>query len=272
MAKNQCLAILINKYFGLKVNSAMSISNHVSGKATVFSNGLIGAFAPAIVNACGAMDYVRMQKLAFMSCRLGTMLTLFVILPVSLELNKLLELWLEKPPQYTAGLCLFIFGMIVIDQMAVGHMLAVNAKGKIALYQGVLGSFLIFTFPLAWIFIVCGCGVYSVGIALVVTMLLCSIGRVLFARHLVNMSGTLWIKEVMIPLLILIITSGGLGYLPHFFMESSILRILVTGCITESVFCCIAWFLIFNAEERKIFTDRISKFFPKKENRNAEAC
>ena len=271
MAKSQCLAILLNKYFGPKVNSAMSISNHVSGKTTIFSNGMIGALAPAIANACGAKDYTRMQQLAFMACRFATMMTLFVILPVSLEINKLLELWLEKPPQYTAGLCLFVFMMVVIDQMAVGHMLAITANGKIALYQGVLGSVLIFTFPLAWILIVCGCGVYSIGISLVITMLLCSVGRVLFARYLVNMSGFRWIKEVIVPLFILIILSGGIGYLPHFFMESSILRIFVTGCITESVFCCIAWFLILSAEERKLFMDKINNFLAKMKKKDAEA-
>ena len=140
ISKNQLLAILVNKQYGPNVTAAVSVANHVSGNLTIFSGGMINAFQPAIVNACGAKDFTRMRKLAFMTCKFGTMLIVFFALPVALELPKIMQVWLKTPPKYTVELCWFILAMVVIDKTTVGHQLAINANGKIALYQAVLGS------------------------------------------------------------------------------------------------------------------------------------
>ena len=259
MSKNQLLAILVNKNFGPAVNAAMSVANHVSAKTTVFSGGMIGSFQPAIVNACGAKDFVRMKKLAFMTCKFGTMLTILFALPIALELPEIMKIWLKNPPQYTVGLCWCILLMVVIDQTAVGHMLAVNANGKIALYQAVLGTSLILTFPVAWVFIKLGLGVYSVGYALVLTMTVCALGRVIFACYLVQMSFLHWIYSIIIPLLIFILIGGSIGLLPRLFMPESFIRVIVTGCITEIALSLTAWFVLLNKEERNVVTDKIAK-------------
>ena len=81
-------------------------------------------------------------------------------------------------------------------------MVAVNANGKIALYQFVLGTFLMLTLPIAWILIALNIGgLYAIGYGALLGTLMCASGRVLFARYLVGMSIIDWALQLLLPVL-----------------------------------------------------------------------
>ncbi len=260
MLRGQGIAILINKYFGAKVNAAMTIGNTLSGHCDTLSGSMIGAFSPAITNACGAGDYPKMRAMAYRCCKIGTLLTLIFALPLALEIHEVLRIWLKNPPQYTAGLALCVLAMVIIDKTAVGHMLAVNAKGKIALYQAVLGTSLILTLPIAWLFTALGFGPYSAGYAMILTMMFCAWGRVWFARKLVGMSAWYWLLRIFLPLVMLPLLSGAVGYSLRFFHEPSFLRVCLTTILTEVALIPLAWFLILDQEERKFLREKVQRF------------
>ena len=256
--RGQGIAILINKYFGPKANAGVAVGSGLSGQCNTLSGSMIGAFSPAIYNAWGAKDYERARKLAFQTCKLGTLLILIFALPLSLEVTEVLHLWLRNPPQYAAGICLFVIVMTVVDKMAVGHMICVNANGKIAAYQAFLGSSLVATLPIAWILIESGVGVYSVGWAMVTTMTICALGRVWFARRLVGMSAWYWLKRVCMPLILLIAICLVVGLVPRLFLPQSFLRVCTTTALVEIVLIPFSWFLILDASEQMFFKTRFS--------------
>ncbi len=185
----QGIAILVNKYFGPAVNAANTIGFSVATHCDVLAAGMMTAFSPAITNACGEKNLEKVRAMAFRCCKIGTLLTLLFALPLALEINEVLLLWLKAPPHYTSGLSLCVLAMVVIDKTAVGHMLAVNAQGKIALYQAVLGGSFILTLPIAWCFLLLGGNPYVVGYAMIITIFMCACGRVWFARKLTGLSA-----------------------------------------------------------------------------------
>jgi Na+-driven multidrug efflux pump len=132
--------MLINKYFGPQINASMTIANQVSSHTMMLSGAMVGAFQPAITNACGARKYEWMRLMAFRACKFGTLLILIFLIPLAVEIHEVLSIWLKNPPPYTESLCLCMLGVLVIDKSTVGHMVAVNANGKVALYQAFLGS------------------------------------------------------------------------------------------------------------------------------------
>lgn len=260
MLRGQGIAILVNKYFGPRVNSAMTIGNTVAGQAGTLSASLIGAFQPAIANAYGAGELEKMRALAYRACKIGTLLLLLFVIPLAVELPEILRLWLKTPPAYTTGLCWCILATLVVDKTAVGHMLAVNARGKIAHYQAVLGGALLLTLPLAWLWVALEWGVYAVGYATVVTMMLCAWGRVWFARSLVGMSARYWLSRIFIPLCVVATLSGTIGLLPRLWMTPSIWRIGVTSILIEAALWPLAWFILLDSEERNFVVSKIQSF------------
>lgn len=258
MLRGQGIAIVVNKYFGPSVNAAMTIGSTVAHHSDTLAGSMVGAFSPAITNARGANDWEKMRRMAYRTCKIGTLLTLLFALPLALELPEILRLWLRTPPTYAAGLCWSVLAMIVVDKTAVGHMLAVNANGRVARYQAVLGTTLILTLPLAWLFVAWGWGVYSVGWAMVLTMMGCAWGRVWFARKLVGMSARHWLFRIFLPLVLLTVFSGGIGLLPRLLFPPSFFRVCLTGAVTEAVLLPVAWCLLLDHDEKTFFTDKLS--------------
>ncbi len=259
MLRSQGIAILLNRrpVFGPMRNSSMTVANTLAGQTETLAGSMIGAFSPAIYNAYGANQMEKVRSLSFQACKFGTLLTMIFAIPLLLEVDEVLHIWLKEPPVYAAGLCVCILFSHMIDRTAVGQMLAVSASGKIAKYQFVLGTSLILTLPIAALFVAQGWGIYSVGYAMILTMMFCAWGRVWFARSIVGMSARYWLNKVFLPLILAGSGALLLGYLPHFLMKPSFVRILLTVLLTEVALLPLAWYLVLNVQERNFVSSRI---------------
>ena len=259
--RSQGILILLNRHaeFGPMRNSSMAVANQMSAQADTLANAMQTAFQPAIANAYGARNYNQMRSLAYFNCKIGTLLSMFFAVPLALEAKSVLALWLREPPRYAAGLCWAILMAHLIDRTSNGHMLAVNASGKIAMYQAFIGGMLILSLPLAWLFVSMGLGVYSVGWALVVISAMCSLGRVWLARTLVGMSAVLWFRTAFLPLVALMMLSVGLGFVPQMIFVPSFGRIVLTVVICMSCLLVGTWFILLNDMERHLLCQKINK-------------
>lgn len=264
LARSQGIAILLNRHteFGPARNSSMTIANQVAAQTDTLAGAMVGAFQPAIANAYGAGDLVQMRALAFRACKFGTILSAVFILPLALELPTVLKIWLKEPPEYAAGLCWSILAMHLIDRTAVGHMLAVTATGKIALYQAFLGGSLILTLPVAWLFVHLNWGIYATGWAMILTMMLCAWGRVWFTRTIAGMSARLWVRKILFPLALLFAVTLGAGWLPRLVLSAGLARVGMTTLVCELTLFGLSWSLLLDASERGVF---VRKFMQLKE-------
>lgn len=260
LLRAQGIQILLNKFFGPAVNAAMKMANDVNAQCQTLSVSLLGAFQPAIVSAFGAGDFDRMRALSFRACKFSMLFVLLFVLPLSLELREVLLLWLGDPPPFVHGLCLCMFVVTAIDQSSVGHMMAMNASGRIAAYQAFLGSVLLLTLPLAWLFFACGLGVYWVGAALLSTTLVCAVGRVAFARFTVGMAPLPWLKGVVLPVAAVSALSLAAGCLPRLWLPPSPVRVLVTVAVCVPFFLSLVWGFLLAPSERGAVLAKLQSF------------
>lgn len=250
LLRTQGVTILINKFFGPKVNASMAIANTVNAQSSTLSSSLLGAFAPAITSACGAKDYRRMETLAFSAGKFGALLTLVFVIPLGLELPEVLRIWLKNPPAFTTGLCYCMIIYHLVDVCTNGHMVVVNASGRIAGYHVVLSAISIFTLPVTALCLYLRGSPYWVGYVLIVAIGLNSIGRVAFAKKLLGLSVRYWALRVVVPLLMLTMLCTMIGWLPRLVLKVGILRIMLTAILVEPVFFFLAWKMVLDNEER----------------------
>lgn len=250
-------AILLNKYFGPSVNAGFAVGAQVSAQTNTLSGSLIGAFSPAIMNAWGAGEFDCARRLSYQTCKLGTLFILVFAIPLMLEIDEVLALWLKTPPPYAAAFCIFVLAMNIVDKLAVGHMICVNANGKVAFYQALLGSIQVSTVFIAWLLLVVGCDATGVGWAMVLTTIGAVLGRVLLARTLVGLSAFYWLKRIVIPTAVLSIVSFLIGGIPRLLLGASFWRILLTTSIVEFVLVPLAWFIVLDRDERDFLVSRV---------------
>lgn len=261
LVRSQGIAILLNRHveFGPARNSSMTIANQVAAQTETLAGAMVGAFQPAIANAYGAKDYARMRALAFRACKFGTLLSAVFVLPLALELPEVLRLWLTEPPDYAVGLCWSILAMHLIDRTAVGHMVAVAATGRIAVYQAFLGGSLILTLPLAWLLLYMNLGIYATGWAMLLTMAVCAWGRVWFARTIAGMSAWYWVKRVLLPLSVSFAVVLAVGYVPHLLMSTGFVRICVTSLVCELLLFGCVWMIVLDSDEKRIVRNKAQR-------------
>ena len=263
LLRGQGTTILINKFFGPTVNASMSVAHKVDAQTSTLAGAMIGAFAPAITNACGAKDYDRMRTLAYESGKIGTLLSLLFVLPLSLEIREIVRLWLKNPPPYTAGLCLCMMLQHLAYVLTTGHMTAISATGRIREYYIGVCSINILTVPIAAIFLWLGKSPYYVGYTLVAMMIVNSFLRVLFAKKIVGMRAWFWLRWSVLPLIASTILSMMAGLIPRLFAEAGIGRILATTLCSEAVLLPTAWFIVLDNNERSFVLKRVRRLFRK---------
>lgn len=263
MLREQGSAILLNRFFGPKVNAGFGIGASVSAQANSLSGCLTSAFSPAIYNAWGAGDRTRARTFAYQTCRIGTLLVLLFAIPIILEADEILSLWLVHPPQYAVGFCISVLVVAIIDKLAIGHVIVVNANGKVAKYQAVLGTSLVFTLPLAWLLVRVGFGTYSVAVALIATMVICVLGRVWFARSLVGMSSRYWACRILGPLVFVSVCAIAFGCLSLMLMTPSLGRVCMTTVLVELIFLPLSWAVVLSRDERTYVCEKVRRVFSK---------
>lgn len=260
LLRNQGLAILVNKFYGPSINASYQIANTVNGNASSLSSALIGAFTPAISTAYGAGDVLGMKVMSHRANKFGVVLMLFFMVPLSIELNVVLDLWLKSPPMYSFGLCLCVMIALIADKCTVGQMVAVLASGKVSVYQMFVGSIMIMSFPIAIVLSLFGFGVVvSVGFALITTSIVGSLGRVYFAWRIVGLSPHIWLRETIAPVTGSALVAFFFGLFMHQWLEPSLCRIALVFALSASTFVLMSWRFVMDSNERIYITNMVKK-------------
>jgi hypothetical protein len=190
-------------------------------------------------------------------------LVLLFAIPLIVETDYILKLWLIEPPLQTALFCRLILATFLLDRLSTGYMLAVNAYGRIAAYQATVGTCLVLTLPLAWVFLKLGAPATSVGIAFVVTMSAVSAGRVFWARRLFGVPVRDWMRQVALPSSTVALAAFSAGMSPRWLMPPSLgrLTLATVAAVVTTVFA--AWFLALGGTERSFIKQKAGRLLEK---------
>lgn len=130
MLSQQGLNILINIFFGVTANAAVGIANTVSSQVMQFVSNFQIAFQPQIVKTYAANQISEFHKLIFRTSKFSFYMIYILSLPIILNTQILLELWLVNVPMYTTIFCQLILGFMIIETITAPLWMAVQATGK----------------------------------------------------------------------------------------------------------------------------------------------
>ncbi|MCR5752141.1 MAG: hypothetical protein K6G91_09265 [Kiritimatiellae bacterium] len=259
LLKGQGATILVNKFFGPRTNASMAIGNTLSAQCTQLATSLGGAFWPAVTTAYGKGDIQLFRALSFRVSKLATCVALIFAIPLSLEVEEVLLIWLKNPPFQADGLCVIAVATFIADKMTAGHCMAINAIGKVAAYQMVISFVLLLTVPVAWFFLRCGYNVYSVGGVVLSTTACATLVRLFFARVIARMSIRKWIIEFVLPVAAVGGLSGMVAWSVRLVWEPSLTRIFTTTGVFLGLYSIGMFLWILDDEEKAYVTRHVAK-------------
>lgn len=257
LARHQFLTVVVNRFFGPRITASFSVGGTVSGEAAALTGALQGAFAPAITTAYGEGNYERARSMAYQACKFGTLLTLLFAIPMGLEMSTLLRLWLKDVPQWTEGICLVMLSVVVVEKLTLGHLIGMNAAGRIALFQVCRGLSCLTAIPFAIIAVLFFRHVYAVAIALLFTTFIACCLDVWLARTRIGLSASYWLIKIILPLSFVAACSVLAGSVTRLLMEPSFYRVMVTTVVVLITLASNAWIFVLTAGERSALRAKI---------------
>lgn len=268
LARTNIPAILLNQFFNpirfAFVNASYQIGVALATYTQSMSSSLLGAFSPQITTLAGANEHEKMVQTSFNASKFGTLLILLVAIPVSLEADYLLELWLKEPPLLAASFCRLVILQTVLDNITYGHMAGIIATGKIKWYQITTGLLCIASAPISWLVLSLGGDPLSVSWVIAGCMALCSLARLLFGRRILQISIISWVKEIFVPLLLVSITAIAAGLAVMLIIDNpSFMRLCITTATTIVVTIILSWHLLLNTNNRKAIIGKLRPLLSK---------
>lgn len=257
----QGVAILVNKVLGPARNAALTIGNTVANQCMTLSGSFMGALQPAIINALGAGNDGYARRLACRACLLSGLAFLVFMLPLVIELDTVLKLWLKVPPDGLRRLGTLLLVAFTLDRLTDGHWMIVLGYGKIMAYQIAESLAVLSAFLFVGLFLVIGMGLESVGWGMIFSKIFRTGVNLFYGRKLGGLSVREWGIKIALPLwaiscLVLIVGKASTNL-----FTPGLCRVILVTVIMEAVFIPLVWFFVLDCESRGLIRQKFHGLF-----------
>ena len=243
LAQGQGLNLLLNMFFGPVVNAARGIAYQVQGAITQFSSNFMTAVRPQIIKQYAEGKLDSMMNLVEISSCFSFYLLLLISLPICLESNYLLTLWLGDFPSYTNSFVVLVIVLCLIQSLKTPRTAAMHATGHIQLANIAVGTLLCLAFPLAYILLKNGGEPETVFWSAIITLFLSEFLSVFILRKYIKFSISSYLKRVHLRCFVVTLLATPIPFLINSFLEESFYRLLLTSiCSTLSV-GVVSWYV-----------------------------
>ncbi|MFA5570223.1 MAG: hypothetical protein WC990_02135 [Sphaerochaetaceae bacterium] len=242
--------IVVNRYFGTVLNASFAISNQVKSAVNMFSNSLGQAFVPQIMTSYGGENESRSFLLATLSSKYSYFLMLLVSVPILLETDFILDVWLKEVPDFAVQFVRAGLICSIVNVSISGLRPVIRASGKVKLYNIVIGITQILSVPLGILvfslgypaYLISYMAVFATLLRLVLVMLVLKVNFDGYAKSFL-LNGILKMISVSIMAIpVALIVSS---------MEQGVHRLIVTVVTSEVVLLISVFVIGLSKEERK---------------------
>ena len=143
--------VILNLFHGPIVNAARGISVQVNHAVQSFSDNFIMALRPQIIKSYAQGDRAYMFTLLFQGARLSFYLLLLLSVPILMNVDYLLTLWLKEFPDHTLRFVTLALLFTLSESISHPLITAQQATGKIRDYQLVVGGLQLLNLPIAYL-------------------------------------------------------------------------------------------------------------------------
>ena len=252
----QGLNMMLNIFFGPIVNAARGIAVQVQSAVQQFVGGFQTALNPQITKNYASNNLSQMHSLMFRSARFSFLLLFFLSLPVLMETNFILTLWLKTVPDDAVIFTQIMICISLIYTTANPCIIANQATGKVKIYQMVVGGILLLILPISYVVLKLGAPAYSVFIVHFCIESLAQFSRMYMLRKLIHLPLWQYMKNIYIPIVSTVAIAIILPLVVRLQFAEGWLRFLAVGFTCVLSVGASSYFIGFTKQERVFFLDK----------------
>lgn len=259
VAKDQGSNIILNLFYGTALNAARGIAIQVNGIVSSFSNNFIVAINPQITKQYAAGNIKESIHLVYIGCRFSFFLLSIIVVPILINIDYLLTLWLgENVPPFASKFLFYTLWTSIIASMAGPLVYALQATGKIKLFQVVICLVMTSEIPLAYLILELGYEPYYMMFATLFVTLVGLIVRMVILKHQVREYNVqFFLLNIMGKNLLLVVFCYIIAFLIKENFADNFLNLILTSSISVLFTIIVIYFLGINKDERIFLNNRI---------------
>jgi O-antigen/teichoic acid export membrane protein len=263
MASTQVRGLLINMFFGVKLNAAEGIANSVSAQVNMVSVSLTRAINPQMMKSEGSGDRNRLIRITATGSKYSAFLFALFAIPVLLEAPYLFSLWLKKVPDFTVIFFQFILIIMLMEKFTFQIGNAVRAVGKVKNFQIVESILPIISMPIAYYLFTIGLGPKWIYILGLISAFLTAGIRLYFGKVVVGMNIPEYFKSAIFPILIPIAVALLITLPVMIVMDNSFIQLITTVFLYVAFLISVFWFVGINKAEKSIIKNMLKSVLSK---------
>lgn len=253
--------LVLNMFFGVVLNAAQGIAAQVNGQLSAFSNVMMKALNPVIAKSEGAGNRDLMIKSSLLGSKISFFLVTFFFIPVLIETDYILNLWLTTVPKYAVIFCNLILIQTLVSQMFIPLGTSISAVGKIKNYFITTSLVNIAPLIISYFLFSNGLKPYYLYYAFIIAALLKGLLILYFSKKFFNLDLTFFAKNVLLRCTASFGLIYGLVYGISTIINNKSLALVVVICSSSIIFLISVYFIGLNNSEKKMFHNLISSFY-----------
>lgn len=258
--RSQGLNIMLNMFFGTVVNAAFGIARQLEGHVRAFSKNFLFAIYPQITKSYAEGDLSRSCSLVYKGTKYSFILLFLIGLPVMLEADTFLDVWLVEVPEYTAVFVQLTIILSLVEVLLIPMGYINQATGDIKLFQIVSSAAQFVVLPVGYLLLKLGCNPTSVLYTGIVTELLTLPWRVVMNKKHAGITFHAYAEGVIYKLFPVVIISVGVSLLVQRFMSHSVLNSCIIAVLSMVLIATTSFFLALNKSEQQFMLQAAMKY------------
>ena len=264
MLMTQGVNILLNFFFGPVVNAARGIAVQVDGIIQQFVNNFTTAINPQITKSYAGDKKAYMFLLIYTGAKYSYFLVLFFAIPIILETNTILTLWLKNVPEHTVSFLRLIICIDLLYVLSNTMMTAMISTGNIKKYQIIVGGTGILVFPISWLCFYFGLPPEVAFIIQFLIFIIQLVYRLILLHEMIGLPIIGFCQQVLLKAFVVTIVAFIPPLLVHNIISANeILRFIIVGAISVCVTIMTIYCVGLSTKEKNIVKSKIKQQFNK---------
>lgn len=182
MLNRQGLDILINIFFGTTVNASRAVANQVNNAVHGFASNFLIALFPQITKTYASKEYNNCCNLMIRGAKFSYIILAILMIPLSINLDFILVLWLKTPPHEAAIFSRLIFIALIVSMVSEPLYTGIQATGHVKKYQIWRSSITLLNIPICYVLYKLGLPSYTAFCLSIVVAIVTVVCRAIFLK------------------------------------------------------------------------------------------
>ena len=222
----QGISILLGMFFMPAVNAARGIAVQIQTVVSNFVRNFQTAVNPQITKYYASNKLEEMRALLFRSSRYSFYLLIIPLIPLLLETDILLNLWLTEVPDYTKEILQIVLLIVCMNTLSFPIGVAIKATGQIRDFELYAITIYFLVLPITFFLLKMGFSPLSAFIVYLITEFVALIVKIYITGNHIGFSLIQYFREVLMSIIAVSFLAIPLPLIVCSCMEASFLRLI----------------------------------------------